>query len=77
MCILERIQQFAGNGVRVFRKASKGQFQSESEVVKELNKEVMSNRSNRYTDIENLIRDRRNIDTDIRKSFNNLVLKNG
>ena len=77
MCILKRMKQFAVNGTRVLGKASKGQFQSESEVVKQIKKELMSGRTGRRNDMENLMRDRRNIESDIRKSFNKLVVRNG
>ena len=77
MCILERMQQFAVNGVRAFHKASKGQYHSESEAVKALKMEMMTFASGRHNDVENLTRDKRNVEADVRRSFNNLILKNG
>lgn len=77
MCILEKMQEFAANGIRVFGKASKGQFYSESEAVKAIKKEMMERTSDRRDDIESLLQDKKKVEADIRKSFNNLILING
>lgn len=77
MCILKKMQEFATNGARVFNKASKGQYHSESEAVKEIKKEIISGSSSRRDDAANRLRDRRNINTDIRRSLNNIILENG
>ena len=77
MCILKQMQEFAANGARVFNKASKGQYHSESEAVKEIKKEIISGSSSRRDDAANRLRDRRNINTDIRRSLNNIILENG
>lgn len=77
MCILKKIQEFAVNGMSVFRKASKGKFKEESDAVKNIKEEIMSNSSNRHIDIENRLRDRRNVEADIRRSYNKIILGNG
>ena len=77
MCILEKMQEFAANGIRVFGKASKGQFHSESEAVKAIKKEMIERTSDRCDDIESLLQDKKKVKADIRKSFNNLILING
>ena len=38
---------------------------------------MMSGTSDRHRDLENRMRDRRNVEADIRKSFNKIILKNG
>lgn len=70
MSILKKMQEFAANGARVFGKAAKGQYHSESEAVKEIKKEIMSGSSSRRDDTANRLRDRRNINADIRRSLN-------
>lgn len=77
MCILKKMQEFAAKGARTFGKASKGQYHSESETVKSIKKEIFSGTSGHRDDIENRMRDRQNIDADVRRSFNKLILKNG
>ena len=67
MSILKKMQEFAANGARVFGKAAKGQYHSESEAVKEIKKEIMSDSSSRRDDTANRLRDRRNINADIRR----------
>ena len=64
-------------GMSVFRKASKGKFKEESDAVKNIKEEIMSNSSNRHIDIENRLRDRRNVEADIRRSYNKIILENG
>lgn len=77
MCILKKMQEFAANGARVFGKASKGQYHAESEAIKEIKEEIMSGSSSRRDDTENRLRDRRNVNADIRRSLNKIVLENG
>ena len=77
MSILKKIQEFAANGARVFGKAAKGQYHSESEAVKEIKKEILSESSSRRDDTANRLRDRCNINADIRRSLNKIVLENG
>lgn len=67
MKILKKIQEFAAKSARVFGKAAKGQYHSESEAVKEIKKEIMSDSSSRRDDTANRLRDRHNINADIRK----------
>lgn len=74
---IKKIQEFAVNGMSVFRKASKGKFKEESDAVKNIKEEIMSNSSNRHIDIENRLRDRRNVEADIRRSYNKIILENG
>lgn len=77
MCILKRMQKFAANGIRAFGKASKGQYHTESDAVKSIKKEIMSGTSDYHTDLENRMRDRHNVEADVRRSLNKLILKNG
>lgn len=77
MCILKKIQEFTANGMSAFRKASKGQFKEESDAVRNIKEEIMSDSSNRHIDIENRLRDRRNVEADIRRSYNKIILRNG
>lgn len=77
MCILKRMQEFAANGIRVFSKSSKGQYHDESDAVRKIKEEMMSGTSDRHRDLENRMRDRRNVEADIRKSFNKIILGNG
>ena len=46
-------------------------------LVKNIKEEIMSNSSNRHIDIENRLRDRRNVEADIRRSYNKIILENG
>lgn len=77
MCILKMIQSFATNGVKAFRKASFGNYNSESEAVKSIKEELSEGNSSRKEDAMNLYRDRKNVGADMRKSFNQIVLNNG
>ena len=76
MSILKKMQEFAANGARVFGKASKGQYHAESEAVKEIKEEIMSGSSNHHDDTANRLRDRHNVNADIRRSLNKIVLEN-
>lgn len=75
MCILKKMQEFTVNGIRVLSKSSKGQYHDESDAVKNIKEEMMSGTSDRHRDLENRMRDRRNVEADIRKSFNKIILK--
>ncbi len=77
MYIIKSMIQFVANATYVFGRASKGQYHSDSEAIKELQREVLYGKSDRRNDAENLTNDRRNVAADIRKSFNKLVMENG
>jgi hypothetical protein len=77
MYIIKSMIQFVANATYVFGRASKGQYHSDSEAIKELEREVLYGKSDRRNDAENLTNDRRNVAADIRKSFNKLVMENG
>lgn len=77
MYIIKSMIQFVANATNVFGRASKGQYHSESEAIKELQREVLYGKSDRRNDAENLTNDRRNVAADIRKSLNKLVMENG
>ena len=76
MCIVKNMHRFVTNGVKVFRSASAGRYNEESESVKELKQELMEASSFRQ-DTANLREDRRRVGHDVRKSFNELILDNG
>ena len=76
MCIVKNMHRFVTNGVKVFRSASAGRYNEESESVKELKQELMEASSFRQ-DAANLREDRRRVGHDVRKSFNELILDNG
>ncbi len=77
MSIIKSVARFLANAYYVFGRASKGKYHSESEAIKQLEKEVLYGKSNRRQDAENQINDRRNVAVDVWKSFNKLVMEKG
>lgn len=75
MGIIQSILSIMRNGFLVLRSASSGDYREESDFVRECRKELEE--SGRYTDVQNLIHDRRNVAGDISVSFRKLKLGNG
>lgn len=76
MRVKNELLRFLRNGTSVFREASKGRYNYESEAVSNLKKEVFKEKE-RIDDKINLLNDRKKIEGDIRKAFNEIVLNNG
>lgn len=77
MSIISDIRAFAQNGFYMLRIASSGNYNEESDIVREYRKELDSQTSGRLVDFQNLLNDRRNVGNDVRVSFNKLVKNNG
>ena len=77
MTILKQMWNFISNGIRIFQLSVKGQHAQESEEIKKIRKEVLDNSSNRHTDKENLIEDRKKIASDMHKAINKTILTHG
>ena len=77
MCILKEVGRFIKNGASTFRDASQGHYKQNSEAISEIRKEILEKDRNRNDDKRNLMEDRKNIEGDVRRSFNEIALKNG
>lgn len=77
MCILKEVGRFIKNGASTFRDASQGRYKQNSEAISEIRKEILEKDRNRNDDKRNLMKDRKNVEGDVRKSFNEIVLSNG
>ncbi|MGI6862590.1 hypothetical protein ACMYZ8_02120 [Bacteroides sp. KG156] len=77
MCILKEVRRFIKNGASTFREASQGNYKQNSEAISEIREEVIGKSRSKADDRRNLLEDRRKIEKDVRKSFNNYVLNNG
>lgn len=77
MCIIKDIRHFIRNGALVFSDASRGKYRNHSEEVARLKDEIFSCESNRSDDKRNLVSDRWNIEKDVRKSYEEYVIKHG
>lgn len=75
--MVDNIRMFIVNGLRVFHNATRRNYGVQTEEMKKMRDEVMDKTTTRETDAINLRNDRRNIERDIRVSFNKLVLSNG
>jgi len=69
-----KMNKFFLRGVNVFRDASRGTYEHESEAVREIRREMMGRPSSLKADKENLVGDRRRVAADVRGSFNRIVL---
>ena len=67
--ILKQLWTFVLNGVHVLRLAVRGNYHQESEEIIRIRKEVLEDCSNRHTDKENLINDRKKIASDMHKAL--------
>ena len=77
MCILKEVGRFIKNGASTFRDASQRHYKQNSEDISEIRKEILEKDRNRNDDKRNLMEDRKNIEGDVRRSFNEIALKNG
>ena len=74
MCVIKEIGRFLKKGADTFREASQGRYYEESEAIDELKKEMFGKEEKRSYDKANLLRDRRSVEGDVRKSLTNLVV---
>ena len=74
MCVIKEIGRFLKKGADTFREASQGRYYEESEAIDELKKEMFGKEEKRSDDMANLLRDRRSVEGDVRKSLTNLVV---
>lgn len=77
MCIINEIKSFVSNGAETLRKASHGRYDSQTDEVKEMRRELFEKTSSRLDDAISLRKDRNNIRHDVRTSLDKLILKNG
>ena len=77
MCILKEVGRFIKNGASTFRDAYQGHYKQNSEAISEIRKEILEKDRNRNDDKRNLMEDRKNVEGDVRRSFNEIVLNNG
>ena len=73
MCIINNIRSFARKGASVLRTASSREYNEESDIVRKFRNELYGHVSGRSTDAQNLMKDRRNVENDVRVSFNKIV----
>ena len=77
MCIINEIKNFVSQGADTLRKSSKGLYNIESDEVKEIRREIFEETSTRADDAVKLRKDMEHIRSDVRVSFNKLILGNG
>ena len=77
MCILKEVGRFIKNGASTFRDASQGRYRQNSDAVSESRKEIMEKDRDRTDDKKNLMEDRKNVEGDVRRSFEEIILNNG
>ena len=78
MRTIKKFLAFVRNGQKVFYQASKGEYSAKSEEVSKMEKDLFSRKnSSIQEDKMRLYSDRKNIEKDIRISYNNIVLNNG
>ena len=74
MNIFYLFYDFFLNGVKTFRSAAAGRYDTESDDVRMMRDEIMDNS---ISDSERLRRDWKNVSRDVRTSFNKLTMQNG
>lgn len=77
MCIIKKVGRFVKNGASTFRDASQGLYKQNSDAISEIRKEIFEKERSRTDDKRNLRKDRKNVEGDVRRSFNEIVLNNG
>lgn len=77
MCIIKKVGRIVKNGVSTFRDASQGLYKQNSDAISEIRKEIFEKERSRTDDKRNLRKDRKNVEGDVRRSFNEIVLNNG
>ncbi len=76
MCFLKEVVKFYINGLNVFRKAVRGEYRSESEEIASIRREMLEKEYSPLDDKKNLRNDFKNVEKDIRTSFNRLAHMN-
>ena len=76
MCNLKEIVRFIINGAETFRNASKGTYNQSSREVNEFRSEIFQKNQSRADDRYNLLKDKKNIERDVRVSFDKLSVSN-
>lgn len=76
MCIVKDITQFISNGTRVLRDSSRGEYKQESEIISQLREELFIE-SDKMDDKSKLRQDRKNVEKDVRETWEKLKLSNG
>ena len=77
MCIIKKITRIMKFGASTFRDASRGCYEHSDGPLSEIKDELLSTWGSPADDKKNLAKDRKNIERDIRNSFDKLVLRNG
>lgn len=76
MKILKSFTRFISNGTDVFREASKGQYNRESEEISKFKSDLFSTEK-QSDDKTKLIQDRNAVEKDVCNAWNKIVLSNG
>lgn len=76
MCKIRNLIRFFTNGAKVFREASRGDYREESESFTRIKGEIFAD-TNRKNDREMLQRDRKAVEGDICRAWNELMLSHG
>lgn len=74
MNIVYLIYTFIVNGVKTFQSAATGHYDGESDTIGQIRDEMMNDSA---SDSDNLRRDWKNVERDVRVSFNQLTMSNG
>jgi hypothetical protein len=77
MCIFKSVERFIQNGADTFYYAAKGIYKDESNTVSELKEELFGQRKSREDDKKNLLNDRKQVEGDMRRAYDKIVLDNG
>ena len=77
MCMFLQVKMFFINGWRTFRLSSKGEYDYESEAVKDIRHEMFSPSSGSIGDAYNMHRDLMMVGRDMRAGLNKIALTNG
>lgn len=72
MSVLKEVMESFLNGIRVFRAASRGCYKQDSEMMSEIRQDVSGMGKGRENDKRKLIVDRRNVEGDVRRVFDNV-----
>ena len=78
MCNLKEVGKFFIQGTSVFREASKGIFERESDEIRTIRDDIFSERRGTFNeDKEKLIGDKENIISDVKQALGKIQLNNG
>ena len=76
MCIIKDTIVFFRNGARILRQASRGEYIQTNDTIQVLKRDFTEIKIDRAADKKNLMNDRRNVEKDVRTSFEKLILRN-